>query len=114
MGVEAIGANGKMQAVPFDRAHGSKDDGCAKLRLEDLVDRHQLVLDLGHASAPGLDARNIRVSTSMSTRACSGGVRQGVPSTTQLWKWTSSREKASSYDSAILTAFRGPVASLRR
>ncbi len=32
------------------------------------------------------EARNICVSTSMSSRAPSGGVRQGVPSTMQSWK----------------------------
>ena len=45
---------------------------------------------------PHRDARNIRVRTSMSSRACSGGVRHSTPSTTHAWKWRSSRAKLSS------------------
>src|SRR6266550_5555918 len=41
-------------------------------------------------------ARNIRVRTSMSSRACSGGVRHSLPSVTHAWKWRSSRAKLSS------------------
>jgi hypothetical protein len=40
--------------------------------------------------------RNIWVRTSMSSRACSGGVRHSTPFTTQSWKWASSRAKLSS------------------
>ena len=42
------------------------------------------------------EARNIFVSTSMSSRAASGGVRHGVPSAMHEWKCRSSRENASS------------------
>jgi len=50
------------------------------------------------------DARNMAVSTSMSSRACSGGVRHSAPVVMQSWKCSSSRAKLSSYDSNTSTA----------
>ena len=69
------------------------------------LDPDRLQRDRVHArDEPGADdrrahqraARNICVSTSMSSRAPSGGVRHGVPSTMHAWKCRSSRENDSS------------------
>ncbi len=55
---------------------------------------HDRGAELAHPPAPAF--RNICVRTSMSSRACSGGVRHSLPLTTQSWKWRSSRAKLSS------------------
>ena len=52
--------------------------------------------DRGALAHSRCDALNMAVSTSMSSRACSGGVRHAAASVTHAWKWSSSRENASS------------------
>src|SRR5205085_7341591 len=60
------------------------------------------------------DRWNIFVSTSMSSRAPSGGVRHSAPSVMQAWKCFSSRENDSSYALTICTSSRRPFRRLRR
>src|SRR5262245_14297233 len=96
--VEAVGTYRQVRPVPLDGTHRHEDERRALLCLYDLGRGEQLVFDPGHGLRSPLcrDARNICVSTSMSSRACSGGVRHGSSSVTQPWKCSSSRAKLSS------------------
>ena len=66
-----------------DRPQRDRVDAADVARADDRGARHR-------------EARNICVRTSMSSRACSGGVRHGVPSAMHAWKCRSSRTNASS------------------
>ena len=79
------------------RAPADRHDAHAELAQRVRVHaRHVARANDRRADGHPRDARNIAVSTSMSNRACSGGVRHAAPSVMHAWKWSSSRENASS------------------
>ncbi len=78
------------------RAPADRDDGHAELAQRKRVHACDVPRADDRRARHACEARNIAVSTSMSSLACSGGVRHSASPATHAWKWSSSRENASS------------------
>ncbi len=79
-----------------ERPAGHRDDLDADRAQRDRVHAGDEPRPCDRGAHQRCAARNMLVSTSMSSRPPSGGVRHVVPSTMQSWKWRSSRANDSS------------------